>query len=155
MEAHLNAFLDEIYEFNSRDQVSFLSYLQYWEQKGKDQKIVIPEGTNAVKIMTIHKAKGLEFPVVVLPFTSEELVSSQIRKVWYPINNHLTYAFLITSRTLTSHHTHTLGTLNTKHTDTLISNKNGITSNLYDFSLVSFAKMTLLVRAPLNFRMDL
>ena len=93
MEAHLNAFLDEIYEFNSRDQVSFLSYLQYWEKKGKDQKIVIPEGTNAVKIMTIHKAKGLEFPVVVLPFTSEELVSSQIRKVWYPINNHFDTPF--------------------------------------------------------------
>ena len=93
MEAHLNAFLDEIYEFNSRDQVSFLSYLQYWEKKGKDQKIVIPEGTNAVKIMTIHKAKGLEFPVVVLPFTSEELVSSKIRKVWYPIKNHFETPF--------------------------------------------------------------
>jgi len=93
MEAHLNAFLDDIYEFSYRDQGSFLSYLQYWEQKGKDQKIVIPEGTNAVKIMTIHKAKGLEFPVVVIPFVTDELISSQSRKVWYPIKNHFDTSF--------------------------------------------------------------
>ncbi len=93
MEAHLNAFLDDIFEFSSQDEGSFMSYLHYWEQKGKDQTIVIPEGTNAVKILTIHKAKGLEFPVVVLPFASEELVSSRSRKVWYPIKNHFDTPF--------------------------------------------------------------
>ena len=87
MEAHLNAFLDDVFEFSIREDGSFMSYLHYWEQKGKDQKIVIPEGTDAVKILTIHKAKGLEFPVVVLPFASEELISSRSKKVWYPIKN--------------------------------------------------------------------
>ena len=93
MEAHLNAFLDDIFEFSAQDEGSFLSYLHYWEQKGKDQKIVIPEGTDAVKILTIHKAKGLEFSVVVLPFASEELVSSRSRKVWYPIKNNFDTPF--------------------------------------------------------------
>ena len=93
MEAHLNAFLDDIFEFSAQDEGSFLSYLHYWEQKGKDQKIVIPEGTDAVKILTIHKAKGLEFSVVVLPFASEELVSTRSRKVWYPIKNHFDTPF--------------------------------------------------------------
>jgi len=93
IEAHLNAFLDDIFEFSAQDEGSFLSYLHYWDQKGKDQKIVIPEGTDAVKILTIHKAKGLEFPVVVLPFVSEELISSRSRKVWYPIKNHFDTPF--------------------------------------------------------------
>ncbi|MDB2520669.1 UvrD-helicase domain-containing protein [Flavobacteriaceae bacterium] len=93
MEAHLNSFLDDVFEFSTKDEGSFLSYLHYWEQKGKDQKIVIPEGTNAVKILTIHKAKGLEFPVVVLPFASEDLVSSRSQKVWYPIKNHFDTSF--------------------------------------------------------------
>lgn len=93
MEAHLNAFLDDIFEFSNQEEGSFLSYLHYWEQKGKNQKIVIPEGIDAVKILTIHKAKGLEFPVVVIPFASEELVSSRSRKVWYPIKNHFDTPF--------------------------------------------------------------
>lgn len=93
MEAHLNAFLDDVFEFSFREEASFLSYLHHWEQKGSDQKIVIPEGTDAVKIMTIHKAKGLEFPVVVLPFASEDLIPTRSRKVWYPIKNHFDTSF--------------------------------------------------------------
>lgn len=93
MEAHLNAFLDDVYEFGMRNDRSFSGYERHWEQKGKDQKIVIPDGTNAVKIMTIHKAKGLEFPVVVLPFASEELVPTRSQKVWYPIKNHFETSF--------------------------------------------------------------
>ena len=93
MEAHLIAFLDDIFEFSNQDEGSFMSYLQYWDQKGKEQKIIIPGGTDAVNIMTIHKAKGLEFPVVVLPFASEELVSSRSSKVWYPIKNHFDTSF--------------------------------------------------------------
>ena len=80
---------DEVFEFSTKNEGSFSTFLQYWEQRGKEQKIVIPDGTNAVKIMTIHKAKGLEFPVVVIPFASEDLVPSRSRKVWYPIKNHL------------------------------------------------------------------
>ena len=33
MEAHLNAFLDDIFEFSAQEEGSFLSYLNYWEQK--------------------------------------------------------------------------------------------------------------------------
>ncbi|MDR1489669.1 MAG: UvrD-helicase domain-containing protein [Desulfovibrio sp.] len=44
------------------------AFLTLCRERGKDEKLPLPENVDAVRIMTIHKAKGLEFPVVVLPF---------------------------------------------------------------------------------------
>jgi ATP-dependent exoDNAse (exonuclease V) beta subunit len=65
---YLHHFADFAHEFElakGPDVKSFLSY--YAEQKSK-LAIQLPESDDAIKIMTIHKSKGLEFPVVILPF---------------------------------------------------------------------------------------
>ena len=41
-----------------------------------------PEGNDAVRIMTIHKAKGLEFPVVIFPFAEEDFGKGPPQKIW-------------------------------------------------------------------------
>ncbi len=38
------------------------------KNENQEPTVLFPETSNAIKIMTIHKAKGLEFPVVLLPF---------------------------------------------------------------------------------------
>jgi len=45
-------------------------FLEHWENKSLNSKIGMPEGISAVHVMTVHKAKGLEFPVVFVPFTN-------------------------------------------------------------------------------------
>lgn len=65
---YLHHFADFAYEFElskGPDVKSFLAY--YAEQKSK-LAIQLPESDDAIKIMTIHKSKGLEFPVVIIPF---------------------------------------------------------------------------------------
>lgn len=52
---------------------SLSAFLTFWQQEGMEQRVGLPEGLEAVRVMTIHKAKGLQFPVVFIPFTNWQL----------------------------------------------------------------------------------
>lgn len=63
-------FLDALYSFSQRKSHNILDFLDWWEETGQNESIAVPKSKNAVQIMSIHKAKGLEFPVVILPFVN-------------------------------------------------------------------------------------
>lgn len=66
-DAYLQFFLDVVFERQKKG-TSIQQFLDFWNQKKEQLSIVAPESKNAVQIMTIHKSKGLEFPVVIIPF---------------------------------------------------------------------------------------
>lgn len=86
-DAYLFGFMDLVYEFGQQPQADKISFLDHWETKRESASIPASEGTNAVQLMTIHKAKGLEFPVVVFPFADMQLYDGKYDKLWYPLTN--------------------------------------------------------------------
>ena len=80
-DAYLNFLLDVIYKWQSYDELGIGSFLEYWEKK-KDKFSVISGNTDAVTIMTIHKAKGLEFNVVIYPFVNDNIDNKKTHTIW-------------------------------------------------------------------------
>lgn len=66
-EPYLHAFMDQVNTAVRKGISDVYGFLDFWDKKADELSLTIPEKSNAVRIMTIHKAKGLEFPVVILP----------------------------------------------------------------------------------------
>jgi len=64
--AYYTTFLDVIQEYVRANGNQLDGFIEYWEQI--DPSISTPENKKAVKLLTIHKAKGLEYPVVIVPY---------------------------------------------------------------------------------------
>jgi ATP-dependent exoDNAse (exonuclease V) beta subunit len=80
--AYVQYFLDIILERDVRNQAGIADFLNYWDKNGEKLSIPSPEGNDAVRIMTIHKSKGLEFPVVIFPFAEEDFSKGPREKIW-------------------------------------------------------------------------
>ena len=62
----LQFFLDEAMVFASRHRSNIREFLEWWDEVKYNRSIIYPETLDAVKIMTLHKSKGLQFPVVIM-----------------------------------------------------------------------------------------
>ncbi len=68
-ELYIDAFLDDIRSYTELYGNKMGDYLKHYEES--DLLIGSPEGEDAIRIMTIHKSKGLEFPYVIFPYADQ------------------------------------------------------------------------------------
>jgi ATP-dependent helicase/nuclease subunit A len=70
---YLNSFQDFVVSFSGEKSSDIESFLIWWNVTGCKKSVVLPGNQDAIRILTIHKSKGLEFSIVILPFLSWNL----------------------------------------------------------------------------------
>lgn len=80
----LSAFLDVVADFNDLDGesslTSFLAFLRAAQEHERGLDNVAPSGSDAVQLLTAHKAKGLEWDVVVCPDLTKGVFPADVLK---------------------------------------------------------------------------
>ena len=85
--AYVQFFLDFAHEYTHKFQTGLNEFVEYFEEKKEKLNIINPQGVDAVEIITIHKSKGLEFPVVIYPYANINIHGDLNPKTWINIEN--------------------------------------------------------------------
>ncbi|MFV9551738.1 UvrD-helicase domain-containing protein [Algibacter sp. PT7-4] len=84
--AYIQFYLDVVLDFTQKKDSDIFGFLEYFEKKKDTLSVISPEGQNAVQIMTIHKSKGLEFPVVIFPYADLDIYKELEPKEWFNLD---------------------------------------------------------------------
>ena len=82
--AFLSAFQDMVLDFSRRGEADIVTFVRWWDLRGRNTKVSLPADPNAIRMMTIHKSKGLEFGCVHIPLGNWELFKAS-DPVWFNI----------------------------------------------------------------------
>ncbi|SIS39108.1 ATP-dependent exoDNAse (exonuclease V) beta subunit (contains helicase and exonuclease domains) [Zobellia uliginosa] len=85
-DAYVTFFMDFVLETEQKEGTGIQAFLNLWEKKKGKLSISAPDNIDAVRIMTVHKSKGLEFPIVIFPFANENIYKRMDKKIWLPLN---------------------------------------------------------------------
>lgn len=81
--AYIDTFLDHVRSYVASEGGKVEDFLTYWEETLQEKSIPM-SSVNAIRIMTVHKSKGLEAQTLFVPFCNweSEVKSSKEPKVW-------------------------------------------------------------------------
>ncbi len=78
----LQSLLDVIHNYECNEDQGETGFIRWWENRGVEYLVDLPEDMNAVSMMTIHKSKGLEFPIVILAYADWRAFSEKESEAW-------------------------------------------------------------------------
>lgn len=86
--AYISGFKEAIYDFTTKNRADLVGFLAWWEDNQSKRTVKIPDGHDAMRILTIHKSKGLQFKVVIMPFLKWEIFDhKKSNVVWAPFED--------------------------------------------------------------------
>ena len=79
---YLQRFLEIIFEYETKNESHAGEFLEWWHEKEDRHSIQAHENQDAVTIITVHKAKGLQFPVVIMPYLTRRVEPKNNQILW-------------------------------------------------------------------------
>ncbi|ALJ00839.1 UvrD-helicase domain-containing protein [Rufibacter tibetensis] len=79
---YLFRFLDLVLEYTLKYSNNLNNFLQYWDLHKENLSINTPKDRDAITITSIHKSKGLDYPVVIVPFCDWSLEPQTSTLLW-------------------------------------------------------------------------
>jgi ATP-dependent exoDNAse (exonuclease V) beta subunit len=83
--AFAETYLQAIHDFVETENGTDFDFVQWWHEVGSKKPIRAAENMDAVQVVTIHKSKGLQYPVVLLPFANWQHHIGK-REDWIPLD---------------------------------------------------------------------
>ena len=80
--AYLQAFQDAVLEFSKNHRSDIRLFLEWWEDYGVKRSVQLTGALDAIEVITSHKAKGLQYPIVFVPFCNFKF-DSRPHPSWY------------------------------------------------------------------------
>ena len=79
---YIQALIDKTAEIRKKLVNDPSGFLSWWNDSGNKESLKITESADAIKILTVHKSKGLEFDVVFMPFLNWKLTENKGNILW-------------------------------------------------------------------------
>ncbi len=80
--AYLQAVHEQVVAFCSSKVADIQLFLKMWDEKGSAKSLSVENGDSTIELMTIHKAKGLEKKIVIIPYCSWRLDPLPRSTIW-------------------------------------------------------------------------
>ena len=80
--AYLQALHEQVTTFCASKVADIQLFLTAWDEKGSSKSLTVEKSDDTIELLTIHKAKGLEKPVIIIPYCSWRLRPASGDIVW-------------------------------------------------------------------------
>ncbi len=82
VDAFVLGLLNETHKFSIEHGDDRNAFMEHWERVANKRSVSGSDSPDAVRVMTIHKAKGLQFPLVIVPYTSMGTGGGKGEMIW-------------------------------------------------------------------------
>lgn len=81
-DACIMGLVNEAHAFNASNGDDLAGFLAYWERVASGHPVGGTPSRDAIQVMTVHKAKGLQFPVVIVPEAGKSSRGGKGERIW-------------------------------------------------------------------------